>query len=207
MAQLSAIRTEVLETAGLSSSDPRVPSATLNRIINRALRRIGSEMDWPWLQSSETITTSSGTQAYNLAADHSKSIAFTLTSRSKDLPFIPRREAARYGEDTGEPIAYFIEEDQVHFIPVPDGVYTIEHVYYAYEATLTNDTDVPELPDRYIDLLVAHAIMLIGIKIRDNDLYNMGDNERKDWYNRMKDEARPITAGGRPKTRTDWWMR
>jgi len=57
MATLDEIRTEILETAGLASDDARFPDATLTRIVNRALRNISAEHDWPWNQKSVVEST------------------------------------------------------------------------------------------------------------------------------------------------------
>jgi len=201
MAQLSTIRTEVLETAGLSSSDSRFPTATLNRVINRALRRVSAEMHWPWLQASQTLTTATNTQAYSPAANWSQTIR--LRYESRNLQNYQSRDAAQYFNSVGAPIGFFIEEDEIHFVPTPDGVYSIEHVYLKDEAELSGDTDEPSLPARYTDFLVAHALLLVSQMIRDEGLYGMADRERKMWLQRMADEARRSTSTVRIKTRND----
>ena len=98
MTQLSDIRTEVLETAGLASDDSRFPSATLNRIINRALRSVSAEHDWPWNQAQTTINTVASTATSDLPSNTSKIIRLAIDN--DDLIPLAAREGASYSEDT-----------------------------------------------------------------------------------------------------------
>lgn len=202
MTQLQDIRTEILETAGLAADDARFPAATLNRIINRALRSIAAEHNWPWLQGSETITTVAGTQAYTPATDWAQ--VRRLQYNNRDLREYPSREAAKYQNDTGAPVGFFVEQDKIHIVPVPDGVYSITHIYEGYTATLSADTDVPEIPDRYLDYVVQTALVLVAQRIRDLDLYSIADRERTKWQRKMADEALRSVGTQLPQARQDW---
>jgi len=132
-----------------------------------------------------------------LVADHPPAVR---EPKPPELPEPRRRSVFRLG---GAPIGFFIEEDEIHFVPTPDGVYSIEHVYLKDEAELSGDTDEPSLPARYTDFLVAHALLLVSQMIRDEGLYGMADRERKMWLQRMADEARRSTSTVRIKTRND----
>ena len=200
--QLQTIRTEILETAGLASDDSRFPDATLNRIINRALRQIAATHAWPWAQGSETITTVANTQAYTPTSGWYMTRRLRYSNR--DLKEMSPAEAAAYANDTGAPIAFFVEEEQVHLVPTPDGVYSIEHIYYDYITALSGDTDTPALPDRYIDYLVNTALIQVAQRIRDNDLYAMADRERTKWERRTGDEVRRSLKTMAPAGRQDW---
>lgn len=202
--QLQTIRTEILETAGLASDDPRFPDATLNRIINRALRALSAEHDWPWMEASETITTAANDAEYSPAADWAETKR--LRYEDRDLQQYQAADAQQYANDTGEPVGFYIEEDLIHIVPVPDGVYPIEHIYYSYVTALSGDTDTPALPDRYVDYLVWHALKQVAARIRDEKLYGMADNETRDWYRRASDEVRRSNKSVPIKTRSDWWI-
>ena len=202
MATLDEIRAEILETAGLASDDPRFPDATMTKIVNRALRQVSAEHDWPWNESSETITTVADTQAYSPAAGWQKTIR--LRYEDRDLVPFQGRESAQFHNNTGAPVGYFIEKDQIHFVPVPDGAYSIDHVYSGFETALSGDSDTPSLPDRYLDWLVHVALIQVAAKLRDPELYGLADRERRRWYARASDEVRRSTAPQRPKARGDW---
>lgn len=199
---LAEIRTEVLETAGLASDDSRFPTATLNRIINRSLRNLSAEHDWPWNQDSETISTVAGTQAYTPAASWQKTLRLRYNSR--DLSEYQSRDTAQYDEDTGSPVGFFIERDLIHFVPTPNGVYAVEHVFSATETTLSADGNTPNLPDRYIDWLVNLCLVQVATRIRDMDLYSLADRERRRWTDIAADEARRSTGTGKIQARSDW---
>jgi len=202
--QLQDIRTEVLETAGLASDDARFPDATLNRIINRALRTVSSEKDWPWNQGQTNLSTVADTQTTTFPATASKILRLEIDGR--DLVRVQPREGGRFSQDKGKPFSYFVEHDLIHWAPVPDGVYTVYCAYHGYETALSGDTDEPALPDRYIDLLVQTALVQVAERIRDTDLYSIADRERRAWIRRMADEAQRSAAPAKVKTRADWWI-
>jgi hypothetical protein len=200
--QLQTIRTEILETAGLASDDARFPSATLTRIVNRALRNLSAERDWPWNQAVETLTTVANTQGYTPDASWQKTLR--LRYENRDLKQYQARDAAQFNDDTGAPVAYFVERDTIFLLPTPDGVYSVEHVYSAVETALSGDTDTPALPDRYIDWLVSMALIQVATIIRDTDLYSLSDRERRRWSQIAADEQRRTTSSMKVQARSDW---
>ncbi len=202
MTTLSLLRQEVLETAGLASDDARFPEATLDRMINRGLRSLSAEHIWPWLQDSETLTTVSGTESYAPASAWVRTKR--LTCEGYDLVEMQVESATPFLEGTGAPVGYFIEEDEIHLVPVPDGVYSVEHVYEAEEPELTSGSDSPLLPDRYTDWLVYTVLVQVATRLRDDGLYRIADRERSKWYRRSSDEVRRSTGSLPVRTRNDW---
>lgn len=202
--QLSDIRTEVLETAGLVSTDPRFPSATMNRIINRALRRIDTKHDWPWNYANETITTAANDADYTAPTRYSRSIRLRYNDR--DLQQYHPSDTARWNSETGSPIGFYVEEEQIHLVPTPDGVYSVEHIYVAYEAALSSDSDAPNLPDQYIDALINEALIQVAQRIGDAQMYQMARSEVRDWERRMHDDVRRARRSPKMRTRYDWWV-
>ncbi|MEE9125355.1 MAG: hypothetical protein V3U14_12830 [candidate division NC10 bacterium] len=186
--QLSAIRTEILDAAGLASDDVRFGTATLNRMINRALRSVSKEHDWPWLQSSGTITTVADQTAYTQASPWRKTIR--LSYQSTSLQQIGPLEAPNYFDLTSKnPTVYYMEEQQVHLLPTPNAVFSVDHSFLTFEVALSGDTDEPALPDDYMDMLFARALMLVAIKLRDSELYNLAGEDWKLWIRRTADDV------------------
>ncbi len=202
--QLQNIRTEALEEAGLASDDARFTDATLNRFVNTALRQISSEAEWPWNQTSEIISTVADTIAYTPTSGWAKTIRLAYDNR--DLHEYQARDAQQFVNITGSPVGFYIEEEQIHFIPVPDGVYSVTHVYQAIETALSGDTDTPALPDRYIGWLLNAVLISIAKRIRDTDLYSIADRERRLWRQRAYDDRRRSTGTTTPQARNDWHM-
>lgn len=201
--QLQTMRTEVLETSGLATDDPRFPDATMDRIINRALRTLSAYHDWPWNQDSETITTAASTVAYS-SADAAWYKTARLRYENRDLLRYQPKDAVRFVNITGSPIGYYVEEEQIHIVPTPDGAYSIEHVYYEYEDALSGDTATADLPDRYVDWLVWESCKLVAARIRDTELYAMASQQASDWRRRAEDEVLRTKASIKVKTRSDW---
>lgn len=204
MAQLSDIRTEILETAGLASDDARFPDATMNRIVNRALRQVSSEHDWPWNHAQTNLTTTANVQTVSMPAATSKILRLEI--EGKQLLQLTASEGGSYSQDRGRPQAYWVEHEKIHFAPVPDGAYTVYTLYSAYETALSSDSDTPALPDRFMDWLVQTALVQVAQRIRDTDLYQMADRERRMWGRRAADEVRRSAQTVKLKTRSDWWM-
>jgi hypothetical protein len=122
----------------------------------------------------------------------------------RDLHEYTAAEAARYALDTGAPFGFYIEEDEIHLVPTPDGVYAVTHVYQGLETALTLDTDEPALPEQYTDWLVYTALVTVATRIKDTDLYAIADRERREWRKRAYDDRRRSTGTMLPKTRNDW---
>lgn len=202
--QLTDIRTEILETAGLASDDSRFPTATMNRIVNRALRSISAERDWPWNQRQADLTTAANTQSNAFPTALSKVLRLEIDGHN--LQQVTPQEGGTYSQQTGQPQVYWIEQEKIFWGPVPDGVYTVYCTYVGYEDALSSDSDTPNLPDRYIDWLVQIALVQVAQRIRDTDLYSMADRERRAWVRRAADEVRRSTASSKVKTRDDWWI-
>lgn len=199
---LSVIRSMVLTRAGLAADDPRFTSSSLTDAVNQALRSISAEHDWPWLQTFETITTVAGTQTDAVPADWAKTIRMEING--DDLHLMQPRDGSQYSADTGKPLGYFLEADTIYFVPVPDGVHSVRHVYYKYETALSADGDTPALPDRFLDWLIWSAVIEVAVIIRDTDLYSMADRERKVWRTLAHSDVQRSVSPFVPKTRSDW---
>lgn len=202
--QLSAIRTEVQETAGLASTDSRFGSATLNRMINRALRRLDAKHDWPWNYASETITTAASDADYAAPTNYNRTIRLRYNDR--DLMQYAPSDTARWSSETGAPYGFYIEEEQIHIVPTPDGVYSVEHIYVAFETALSSDSDSPSLPDMYIDALVQETVIQVAQATGDTGMYQMARTESRDWERRMHDDVRRARKSPKIRTRYDWWI-
>lgn len=64
----------------------------------------------------------------------------------------------------GRPIEWSIADDgQLMFAPSPDKPYLIHHLYVKEPQVLVNNTDVPELPPRFHEIIVLEAWRLLMI--------------------------------------------
>ena len=142
-----------------------------------------SRRDWKWMQRASQFSTQIGKNIYTLAdiAATDPEVARLrrwyrndfrqVQGESEDRPVNYMQEALyerRYSNKPpstqGHPIALTIRERDlaVWLYPMPDDVYPI-HMRYALRASeLVKNTDVPEMPEEYHELLVWKAIEQFG---------------------------------------------
>ena len=95
----------------------------------------------------QTITTASGIAGYALPATHYKTrgvdVLFNGTTISaRRFNFAERNLYGTLGYYIfGEPLAYLVQGQQLVFLPIPGGTYTVTHWYYPAPARLVMDTD------------------------------------------------------------------
>ncbi len=54
---------------------------------------------------------------------------------------------------SGQPQAYKIKKDRVTISPTPDAVYTLRLYYSPLVSDLSSDSDVPDVPDQFVELV------------------------------------------------------
>jgi len=144
--------------------------ADIRQYLNDAQNDIASRYFWPFLESSETVTTTSGTSTYALANQATvKDIRDTtnlITLRPIDI-----LDFDRYFQNpvsTGISSLYAIVgqtkasdsvpgTQNVYLYPVPAGTYSLSVREYADMADMENDTDVSPVPPRFHIALVHYA--------------------------------------------------
>jgi len=196
--QLSDIRTRVRERLGLSTSDTAITDAILTQFINTANRKIALMHDWPWLIKTDatwtalTVGQSDYVTSTDVATDVRKTL-YLIVDTDYQLVYKQPQDLARYAAYTsGHPAWYTIEGTTFRIAPAPDTAYDVRHVYVAEVATLTNDTDIPEMgatnDEWAIDYLIDYTCLLVAIRLRDAELVKYAKDEwaRSDAY--LRDE-------------------
>lgn len=152
---VTAVRDEISEPTPGFVSDIEV-----KRWINRAhydcVDAAGIEST-----SSQSIATVDGTEQYSLASDAGLVEQVELLDASDTTLFTILRPLSVGERDTdgkGEPLGYYVTENKLVVVPVPDGVYTLRVWYTRAGVTLSADADTPIIPARYHDLLTLFAV-------------------------------------------------
>lgn len=174
-----------------SPSSVESQTGRLYRIVTfvaNAWRDIQRErQNWRWMSAEFTGTTISGVQAYDAAAmgissrfghwifrgDGDDEDLFSLYGSSQSdeglLCVIPwerfRRERmiGSAASQTGKPSEVTRNPaNELVFYPIPDGAYTVRGRYQKAPQTLAGNTDVPEMPEQFHDLIKWKALMLLG---------------------------------------------
>lgn len=85
------------------------------------------------------------------------------------------------------PCAYYFKKNNLCFAPIPNNIYTIRLVYSYQVTDMTSDTSVPDIPERYHELLAIYAAMDGFIKDDRDNTYLKG--LAQDYIENMKAEA------------------
>lgn len=151
----------------------------LNRYINLANRKVNSVVSLlheEYFTVSSTFSTVSGTKSYSLPTDCRlvRRLEIYNSSDASDIIKVdelrfPRIEAG--GEwpfsSSGQPQRYIVRATQFDLLPTPDAVYTMRIYYDARKSDLATDSDTPQAPSEFHDMLVYWACALAQIKNKE----------------------------------------
>lgn len=135
---------------------------------------------WPFREATENITTSSGTQEYDLTnltdidAQNIISVAIQGANRRK-LSYIPYNQLRASQPDfdaeaTAIPTMYYLRAGQIGFHPVPNGTLTIAVDYYITPTEMSNDSDTSIIPVNYREALIHYSLAMEHAYNTDPDL-------------------------------------
>lgn len=126
--------------------------------LNQAQRRAVIESEFRTLESSETYSTEVGKAAYVLPTNYGRFIDFFNTETHEELQPVDPREFDELPESQGRPYAYTVIGSELNLYATPDGVYPLKLRYWRLPADMAADSDTPEIPVQYHELLVAYAM-------------------------------------------------
>jgi hypothetical protein len=143
---LGQIRQEVSDSGLDHLSDTR-----LNRLVNLAYKKTYNRELWPWRSA-----TTSGTTPLAVTG----TIKQVLTSEG--APLSPAEQETLENNsyiltETGTPECWYLDADRsVDVFPATSAAVTVR--YYAKAATLTSDSETPDIPEDYHYLIVLDAV-------------------------------------------------
>lgn len=161
-------------------ADPNFSTALIDQFINDEQREIFGYYDLPFNRAVTTHTLTSGTNTINLPAGHQKTKGLRIIAPQNDdrdlsrfyLPwnrFKQNFREASYYSDT-DPTYWSIYDTQIVFSYNSDKNYTLQHDYLITPTELTEDADVPELPEEFREILVLGAMVRAYEVNDDNDI-------------------------------------
>lgn len=199
---LSELRTAVRTRLGRPSNDAFFTDAILNDFINEANQAISVEGQWPWLQTSEVITTVANTQSYTPAASWNFTRMLFITEFA-DLTYVPLETLVNY-VGVGQPEVYTVTENKIKFGPIPGSVFAINHIFYKIEPIMASDSDTPILPVQFQYAIVELALSYAYQRANQPDMHNIARGTYGEWLHRMQDYKRRTSGPLRPKTRRSY---
>lgn len=139
--------------------------------------------DWLWMRASVTATTSASDGTYTTSDfgitefgrwhPNSFRVYVTATGQSDEqhmyyMDYDDFRNVYDFGSNastTGRPFHFTIAPDKsIKVGPLPDSTgYTIKGDYQKRASELSGDSDTPELPTEYHQIIVWRALMLYGM--------------------------------------------
>lgn len=174
MSNLSQIRSQFLSRIAQNSTTGQTDFTTdeQNTLANEAVRFIATRTEYP--RDIAEVTIESGKPVYTLPTDYMNVImAYILNSSNQDakvLRIYTEKELADKRpnwmdeSNTGEPdILMLLNRSQIFLSPTPDTATNgnkLKLSYAYYPATLVSDTETPDLPLAFHDLIpiyMAHS--------------------------------------------------
>lgn len=148
--------------------DANVYRGRVKRWLNDGLRRLQRRLEIGDNQSEATIDAAIGVSSYPLPADFVR-IAREDTSGGLRVVLAggadaPVREVtlgeidARDETERGQPVFFALTAASLVVWPTPDAAVTLKLRYWSGPPTMVADTDVPDLPDEFAELLVSYAL-------------------------------------------------
>lgn len=158
---LTALETAVRTRLGVPSTDALYTNTVLDALINASLHQFASEADFSWLEASETISTSNGTQNYSVNANARRTISIKSSS-GVVLKETSLDELDWWGAPQGDPRLFAFLGSSIYVVPVPvtGTTPTLTHRYVRNEVDLSSGTDTPIVPTAYQQAIVEHAAYL-----------------------------------------------
>jgi hypothetical protein len=89
-------------------------------------------------------------------------------------------------------------EKDLAFGSTPDIAYVIDGEYYTQPVSLTADTDIPGIPDRFQMAIVYRAMMYYAGYEAAPEVLSRGDFEYRRLYSRMEIDQLPTIVSGPP---------
>jgi hypothetical protein len=165
-------------------------STIKNRLLNQFYKRL-----YRLTQNTEsaTATTVASQLEYVLPANNVTVKHVVWDTASQNVRLTPRSTDAayRYDEDwrttTGTPAYYNVEGDRLRVFPVDAvGSKTLAIWYYGEPDDMSDDADVPDLPDDWDEILVDGAVSKVALRLKDYEAAREFGRLWNEGYERAK---------------------
>lgn len=183
---LATLRTSVRTRLGVPSTDSVYTDTVLTAHINDALQHVSTEADWYWLEKSETLSLTSGTAAYTVATDCTRTINVEDPT-GVPLQRKPVDELVAMTTAQSAVVRFFSPYGlKLEFRPVPNTSISVIHRYIGGETALSADGDNPLIPTQFQQMVVEYATYLAAMQVG-----NMAEAEtRLKLYDQLVETAK-----------------
>lgn len=183
-------------------------------LFNAAMDEMAVDHDWSFNYTEDTFQTSPGQTLYNTPVDWLRTAWVVKESTGEQLTYKNRRTTMVH-TTRGEPVFYDVVGDQLALAPAPENVTRYVHAYFAKFPSLVRDSDTyadvfdqlaaeqVNIPSPFVTLASLFLTKNIALRLKDRELYQMVNEEIRDFKRRIDDNRRRATAPGRIQTRSD----
>lgn len=203
---LTALMTATRTRLGVPSDDAFYTDTVVTDLVNAAIQWIASQDDWFWLENTETIACTNGVATYATASG-SQSTIVLYDASGVPLERKPLDELVRMTTATSATPHFFSYiGSSVTLRPVPNGSFSLTHIYRGTETRLTTGTDVPSCPVQFHDAIADAAAMFAYKREGQLDQAKSWEDSANTWLATMKEEAyrySDSTGGGEPPEAPD----
>lgn len=205
MSTLTQLETKVLRRTGKVAGDTLLTQAVRYEAINEALFQIALAFDWPWLQSSETISTVAGTATASTPTNFLRTASLVETSTGIVLT---RRSIIELDQvvASGRPEIYHVDNATITFKPTPDAVYAYKHRFIRTEPALASGSDVALIPSYYDRGVTTYAAYILFTQSHEIDRALEAMKEYEGWLRRTADNINQSKQGIRIRVRPGSWF-
>lgn len=190
--QLSDLISEVQRRA----NDSSFSSTEITDFLNDVQREVVSRHAWPFMEKSVDGPLTVGSETYDAQTDMDVSLdAFLIdptdTKIVYNLNYLPQDEFfEKYpnpsAQDNNIPTEWTLFAGNITFNYPPDKAYTFRQRYYKTPTALSSNTDVPEVPERYKEVLMRGMLARVEER-RDN--FDFAAIHRNEFENLLEDMA------------------
>lgn len=161
--------------------DTGFSSTQIKQFIDDTQNDVFNEYRLPFMQATQNYTLTSGvadlTDGDGLPANFVQAIDLVLTTSGLEsrIPFVDVSEMDWNVPDATDttthpsniPNRAYKYGETIYLYPVPNGAYTATLRYYKSPTELSEDADVPEIPQEFKELLVVGAAYRV-FQVKDN---------------------------------------
>lgn len=161
--------------------DTGYSSTEIKSYINDTQNDVYNEYRLPFMQETQAYTltpnVSDITNGAGLPTNYVQALDIVLTTNGREK-FLPYREVISTdinnpdADDTSVnhanvPEYWYFYDETIKVYPVPNEAYTLNLRYYKKPTELSSDSDVPEIPSEFQEILVVGAAYRV-MQVKDN---------------------------------------
>lgn len=172
---------DIADKVRLRIRDSNYDPSEIKNYINDTQNDVFNEYVLPFMEATQTYTLSPSvadiTNGVGLPDNFVQALDLSLTSLGVEKVLIPRdvRYIDEFYPDSSDltvyppnvPNEWYMYGNTINVFHAPNSAYTVSLRYYKKPTTLVSDSDVPEIPSQFEELLVVGAAYRI-LQIKDS---------------------------------------